>query len=129
LEKLKVSKGSVVNITSIHAALTKPGFSTYAMSKAAMDGMTRSLAVELGRDVRINAIAPAAISTPLLEAGFENRLDEFKQLADMHPTGKIGTPADVASLALYLVSEEAAFINGSILGLDGGIRGRLHDPV
>lgn len=129
LATLRKNHGSVVNISSIHAALTKPGFSPYAISKTAMDGMTRALAVELGSDVRINAIAPAAISTPMLEEGFKERPEALRQLADMHPTESIGKPADVASLALYLVSDEASFINGSILGLDGGIRGRLHDPV
>ncbi len=126
---LKNNKGCVVNISSIHAALTKPEFSAYSISKAALDGMTRALAVELGNDVRFNAISPAAISTPMLEVGFKDRPEEFRHLAEMHPTGEIGKPEDVANMALFLVSESATFINGSILGLDGGIRGRLHDPV
>ncbi len=126
---LKTNKGCVVNISSIHAALTKPEFSAYSISKAAMDGMTRALAVELGNEVRLNAISPAAISTPMLEDGFKDQPEEFGRLAIMHPTGEIGKPEDVASMALFLISENAAFVNGSILGLDGGIRGRLHDPI
>ena len=129
LSTLKKNHGSVVNISSIHATLTKPDFSPYAISKSAMDGMTRALAVELGKNVRVNAIAPAAISTPMPEAGFKGRPEAFRQLSEMHPTGEIGKPNDVANLALFLVSEKASFINGSILGMDGGIRGRLHDPV
>lgn len=126
---LAAAKGSVVNISSIHAKLTKPGFAAYATSKAAMDGLTRSLAVELGGHVRVNAISPAAISTPMLLGGFEGRNAEFQMLSGMHPTGEIGNPIEVAALALYLASDSAKFINGATFAIDGGIGARLHDPV
>ncbi|MEP3855634.1 MAG: SDR family oxidoreductase [Porticoccus sp.] len=129
LPELVAAKGSVVNISSIHSKLTKPEFTAYSTSKAAMDGLTRSLAVELGGRVRVNAISPAAISTPMLLAGFEGRSAEFQQLGAMHPTGGIGNPAEVAALALYLASGSAEFINGATLAVDGGIGVRLHDPV
>lgn len=129
LSELEAGQGCVVNVSSIHAKLTKPEFAAYATSKAAMDGLTRSLAVELGGRVRVNAIAPAAISTPMLMAGFEGREAEFELLGAMHPTGKIGRPEEIAELALYLVADAPPFLNGATLTIDGGIGARLHDPV
>lgn len=120
---------SVVNISSIHAEQTKPGFSAYATSKAALNGLTRSLAVELGSSVRINTICPAAIATPMLTAGFANQEIDFSELEQMHPVGRIGKPEEVASLALFLVSDAAAFMNGTNIALDGGISSRLRDPI
>jgi NAD(P)-dependent dehydrogenase (short-subunit alcohol dehydrogenase family) len=129
LPQLETAHGAVVNISSIHATLTKPEFVAYATSKAALSGMTRSLAVDLGRRVRVNAICPAAIATPMLTAGFAGREAELARLGEMHPIGRIGEPAEVAALALFLVSEAAGFITGAEFALDGGIKGRLHDPV
>lgn len=120
---------SVVNISSIHAEQTKPGFSAYAASKAALNGLTRSLAVELGSRVRVNTICPAAIATPMLTAGFVDQEIEFSELEQMHPVGRIGKPEEVASLALFLVSDAAAFITGANIALDGGISSRLRDPI
>ena len=128
LPELERAGGSVVNISSIHGALTKPHFVAYATTKAALTGLTRALAVELGARVRINAIAPAAIATPMLEAGFVGRGAARRSLADMHPVGRVGDPAEVASLAVFLASDQARFINGAIVELDGGISSRLHDP-
>jgi NAD(P)-dependent dehydrogenase (short-subunit alcohol dehydrogenase family) len=129
LTDLESNAGSVVNISSIHASQTKPEFTAYATSKAALNGLTKSLAVELGSRVRINNICPAAISTPMLVesfAGKENRLDE---LGEMHPVGRIGKPQEVASLVLFLASDAARFITGTNIVLDGGISIRLRDPV
>ena len=128
LPELLIAKGSVINVASIHAQLTKPHFTAYATSKAAMVGMTRSLAVELGSRVRVNAICPAAISTPMLEAGFENNPQGLTELDSYHPSGSIGTTKDVTEAAIYLAEAHGNFHNGIVLGLDGGISGRLHDP-
>lgn len=129
LPELEAANGCVINIGSIHAVLTKPGFTAYATSKSALSGLTRSLAVELGRRIRINAISPAAIATPMLLEGFEGKDMALAELEGMHPVGRIGAPAEVAALALFLASDAAHFINGAEIGLDGGIRARLHDPV
>jgi len=122
------ANGSVINISSIHGELTKPNFVAYATSKAALSGLTRALAVELGARVRINGIAPAAIETKMLKSGFENKLEKFDELSRMHPVGRIGHPHEVANLAVFLASKSAGFINGSIFEIDGGISKRLHDP-
>jgi NAD(P)-dependent dehydrogenase (short-subunit alcohol dehydrogenase family) len=84
--------------------------------------------VDLGARVRVNAILPAAIDTPMLRAGFRGREPSFAALKRMHPSGTIGTPADVGRLAVFLASEETSFVTGAIWNIDGGISSRLHDP-
>lgn len=128
-DDLTFSEGSVINISSIHEQLTKPEFIWYATSKAALSGLTRALAVDSGSKFRINAICPAAIRTPMLEAGFAGKTEKFVELSAMHPSNSIGEPEEVAELALFLASSKAKFINGSTIGINGGISARLHDPV
>lgn len=129
LPDLEKARGSVVNIASIHAQATKPGFVCYATSKAALVGLTRVLAVDLGPRIRVNAINPAATATPMLLAGFEGRPRELNELAHKHPLGRIAQPSEIAKTALFLASDDATFITGACLHVDGGIGGRLHDPV
>ena len=128
LPELEAAGGTVLNISSIHARLTKPGFVAYATSKAALSGMTRAMAVELGPRVRVNAIEPAAVATGMLLAGFEGRPDLYRQLEDCHPQGRIGEPDEVASLALAMVDGGMSFLHGACVGIDGGIGARLFDP-
>ena len=127
LDELILGAGAVVNISSIHARLTKPEFVAYATSKAALSGLTRALGVEIGEQVRVNAIAPSAIETPLLAAGFAAAPEVQSTLADLHPVRRIGDVTEVADLALFLASDKARFINGAVYELDGGIGVRLHD--
>ena len=129
LPELEKARGAVVNISSIHEKLTKAGFVAYSTSKTALSGLTRAMAVDLGVRVKVNAICPAAIKTPMLAAGFKGRPDAFDALHQAHPGGRIGLPEEVAHLARYLIAEAPDFLNGSCLGLDGGIAGRLHDPA
>jgi len=125
---LQNSKGNVVNVSSIHARLTKRNFVAYATSKAALSGMTRALAVDLGGRVAINSIELAAIETEMLKAGFSGKEELFEQLAQCHPSGRIGKAEEVAALVLSICSGEMSFLNGSCLAMDGGISGRLFDP-
>lgn len=131
LPELKASKGSVVNIASIHANLTKPGFVAYASSKGALVSLTKSMAIDLGPSgVRVNAILPAAVSTPMLMDGFKDNPSGYDKLASFHPIGRIGTPREVGEFVCFLSnSVEAGFVTGSALAIDGGIGGRLQDPV
>ena len=129
LPELRARHGSVLAISSIHERLTKPGFVAYATSKSALSGMVRAMAVDLGGQVRVNAICPAAIGTPMLKAGFEGQPQAFAQLEAHHPIGRIGTPEEVAELAAFVCSDRSRFMTGACLDLSGGISGRLHDPV
>lgn len=129
LTELQRASGTVINIASIHAQLTKPGFSAYASSKAALSGLTRALAVELGGKIRVNAIAPAAISTPMLEDGLRGSPGSRQLLEDFHPVHRIGSPEEVAELTFAIASGDMPFLNGAVIQLDGGIGARLHDPL
>lgn len=129
LENLIETHGSIVHISSIHSTLTKPGFTAYATSKAALSGLTRAMAVELGDRVRVNAIEPAAIRTPMLEAGFNDHPELLSLLEKHHPTKSIGSPEDVARAVSFLLDPANTFLNGCVLELGGGIHARLHDPA
>ena len=128
LNNLEKCSGSVINISSVHANATKPGFVSYATSKAALVGLTQALAVDLGGGVRVNAISPAATATEMLLAGFEGDIKAYDRLQEMHPIGRIAKPSEVAKVAVFLASESASFITGTCVQVDGGISVRLHDP-
>lgn len=129
LPELKKAGGAVVNVASVHATNTKPGFVCYATSKSALVGLTKAMAIDLGAAVRVNAICPGATATPMLLAGFEDKKNEFEQLSKIHPIKRIAEPREIAQVALFLVSSQASFITGTALSVDGGIGVRLHDPV
>ena len=129
LSYLRVNKGCIVNIASIHANLTKAKFSIYATSKGALVSMTRSLAIELAPEIRVNAILPAATDTPMLRNGFTENISKLEALNKFHPLNRIATPEEVARAALFLSGPEAAFITGATLNVDGGIGCCLHDPI
>lgn len=128
-EELEANAGSMLALSSIHEKLTKPGFVAYATSKAALSGLVRAMAVDLGGRIRCNAICPAAIATPMLRAGFDGRPEAYRQLEAHHPSGRIGQPEEIARLAVYLCSDATGFMNGACIDVSGGISARLHDPV
>ncbi len=129
LPELRAAKGTVINVASIHAVATKPGFVAYATSKGALLALTRALAVELGPDVRVNAVIPAATDTPMLRAGFKDHPEKLDELGAMHPMGRIASPEEVAQVEIFLASGQASFVTGSAMHVDGGIGVRLHDPA
>ena len=129
LNDLGKNKGAIVNISSIHASQTKKEFVAYATTKAALSAMTRNMVLDIGNRIRVNAIEPAAIATDMLKAGFDGQPVKYKQLEDFHPIGRVGTPAEVAKLAVYLSSEDAGFVQGACISASGGIQGCLSDPV
>lgn len=129
LPEMRENEGSIVNIGSVHAQATKPGFSAYATSKAALHGMTRALAVDLGPHINVNTLAPAATGTDMLLAGFEGEKEALAKLEDVHPLKRIASPEEIAQLALFLTSQKARFVTGATFFADGGILSRLHDPV
>lgn len=128
ISDLKRVKGSIVNIGSIHSRLTKKGFISYAVSKAALKSLSTSMALDLGEGVRVNAIEPAAIETKMLRDGFGSNIKLYEKLQNCHPVKRIGSPEEVALLAYMIVDPRLQFLHGSIIDLSGGISGRLHDP-
>jgi NAD(P)-dependent dehydrogenase (short-subunit alcohol dehydrogenase family) len=129
LPSMSPREGSIINIGSIHADLTKSKFVSYATSKAALKGLTQAMAVDLAGYARVNCIEPAAIATPMLVDGFKATPEKFSELEACHPSGEIGTPQQVAKMCVFLIDPEMSFLNGACIGLNGGIASRLHDPV
>lgn len=129
IDDLDKNSGSIVNISSIHATQTKKQFVAYATTKAALSAMTRNMVLDLGSRIRINAIEPAAIATDMLKAGFEGKEDKYRELEAYHPIGRVGTPTEVAKLAVFLSSDKAGFVQGACISASGGIQGCLSDPV
>ena len=129
LPLLRVDKGCVVNIASIHAIVTKSEFTVYSTSKGALVSLTRALAIELAPDVRVNAVIPAATDTPMLRAGFGENVEGLQQLGDYHPLKHIAQPEEVAQIVLFLAGPQSSFMTGAAVNVDGGIGACLHDPV
>jgi NAD(P)-dependent dehydrogenase (short-subunit alcohol dehydrogenase family) len=123
--------GSIINISSINATVTAPTFAAYASSKTGLLGLTRSLALELGpENIRVNAILPGYIRTPLfmsdaIRLGDGNPDRFIGQLEPRIPLRRIGTPDEVAGVALFLASDDSAYVNGSALGVDAGVAVQL----
>ena len=119
---LKEQGGSIVNVTSVHEHVPRPGFLLYAAAKAALGMLTRGLALELGADgVRVNAVAPGAIAT--------ERNVEADELASEIPLGRPGEPREVAALVSWLVSDEARYVTGASVVVDGGAIQQVFPPA
>jgi NAD(P)-dependent dehydrogenase (short-subunit alcohol dehydrogenase family) len=109
--------GAVVNVASVGGLRPAPGLGAYGMSKAGMLYLTEQLAVELAPDVRVNAVAPAVVKTKFAAALYEGREE---QVASAYPAGRLGVPEDVGSAVAFLLSDEASWITGHTIVLDGG---------
>jgi len=90
--------------------------------------MTRNMVLDVGNRIRLNAIEPAAIATEMLKSGFDGEEAKYKKLEDFHPIGRVGTPEEVAKLAVFLASKDAVFVQGACISASGGIQGCLSDP-
>jgi len=128
-EQITQSIGCVVNVGSIHARLTKPGFLAYSTSKAALSALTRGLAIDYEDRFRIICIEPASISTPMLLEGFKSNPEKLDELEGYHPQKRIATPMEVAEMIYQINSSKIRFLHGSCIDMSGGIVNRLHDPV
>jgi NAD(P)-dependent dehydrogenase (short-subunit alcohol dehydrogenase family) len=110
--------GSILNVASVGGLRAGSPIGAYNASKAALIHLTRQLAVELGPRVRVNAIAPAVVKTTFARALYEGREEE---VAEAYPLKRLGVPADTAKAAAFLLSDDASWITGETLVVDGGV--------
>jgi NAD(P)-dependent dehydrogenase (short-subunit alcohol dehydrogenase family) len=131
---LKAAHGAIVNVSSVHAVTTSADIASYAASKGALLSLTRAMAIEFAKDyVRVNAILPGAVDTPMLEAGLSRghvtggTLEDRKNdLARKHVIGRVGTPEEIAKAIVFLAdNDQSSFMTGHPLIVDGGATIRL----
>jgi len=111
--------GRIISITSVVGTVGNPGQGNYAAAKAGLVGMTKSLAAEIAsRNVTVNCVAPGFVSTPMTDALSE---DQRKALFERIPVGRFGAPEDIAAAVVFLASEEAGYVTGQTLHVNGGM--------
>jgi NAD(P)-dependent dehydrogenase (short-subunit alcohol dehydrogenase family) len=110
--------GSVVNVASVAGLRASPGLGMYGISKAALIRMTVELAVELGPGIRVNAVAPAVVKTKFATVLYEGKEE---QVSAAYPLKRLGVPEDIAGAVAFLLSDQASWITGQTLVLDGGV--------
>jgi NAD(P)-dependent dehydrogenase (short-subunit alcohol dehydrogenase family) len=119
-EMLKGGGGSVINTASVAGLVGSPGASAYCASKGGVVQLTKTAALEYAKQkIRVNAIAPGVIHTPMIERLTEGQPEMGKALLQMEPVGRLGEPEEIAAAALFLASDESSFITGHIMVVDG----------
>jgi NAD(P)-dependent dehydrogenase (short-subunit alcohol dehydrogenase family) len=118
-------KGAIVNVSSVQGLASQANVVAYSTSKHAMIGLTRTMAVDLARrGIRVNCVCPGTIDTPMIRWIIEQDEDPARLervLHNMHPVGRIGKASEIAEVILFLASDRASFMTGSILTVDGGL--------
>jgi NAD(P)-dependent dehydrogenase (short-subunit alcohol dehydrogenase family) len=110
--------GSIVNVASVAGLRPAPGIAFYGASKAMLIHLTEELAVELGPNIRVNAVAPAVVKTKFASALYEGKEE---QVAAPYPLKRLGEPEDIGSVVAFLLSDDAAWMTGQTLTVDGGV--------
>ncbi|WP_265443612.1 SDR family oxidoreductase [Flexivirga meconopsidis] len=110
--------GAIVNIASVAGQRPAPGIAMYGVSKAALIHLTEELAFELGPKVRVNAVAPAVVKTDFAKALYDGREDE---VSASYPLQRLGVPDDIGSVVAFLLSDDAGWMTGQTLTIDGGV--------
>lgn len=120
-EMLKIGKGVIINCASIAGLVGFPGLPAYVASKHGMIGLTKTSALECAKlGIRVNAVCPGAIKTPMIDRLTGNKKEAEEQFAGMEPIGRLGNPEEVANAVLWLCSDEASFVTGHAMAVDGG---------
>jgi len=115
------SRGSIINISSMAAQYGIPKVISYTASKTALEGMTRAMAVELSpMGIRVNCVAPGFIKTPISSKALDSDPDRKNKVLSRTPMGQLGNPIDVGNSVFFLASDQAAFITGEVVKVDGG---------
>nr|WP_294805395.1 glucose 1-dehydrogenase [uncultured Nitrososphaera sp.] len=113
--------GCIINISSVHQIIPKPLYIPYATSKAGIEMMTKTMALELAKhNIRANLVAPGAIETDM-NSDLKNNVEEFERTLERIPVGRIGTPEEVANVAEFLASDKASYVTGATFFVDGGM--------
>ncbi len=121
-EMIRNGGGALVFISTVNATITNPGFGLYGAGKGGLNALTRSIALDYGREgIRANAIAPGQIVGERGEASLAEDTLEDQASRDCYPIGRYGKPEDIANAALFLASDEADFVTGIVLTADGGL--------
>jgi 3-oxoacyl-[acyl-carrier protein] reductase len=110
--------GAVVNVSSVSSVRSAPNIGFYGATKAMLNSITQLLAVELGPDIRVNAVAPAVVKTKFAEALYVGREDD---VAHAYPLKRLGEPEDIGSVVAFLLSADAGWLTGQTLVIDGGV--------
>ncbi|MBA3349017.1 MAG: SDR family oxidoreductase [Actinobacteria bacterium] len=125
----EAGSGSIVNISSIHAHMTTKNMFPYAAAKSGVVGLTRSLALDYGADnIRVNAVCPGWVRTHLVQEWIDMQPEPAAAEASVlavHPMGRIADPAEIANFVAWLASDEASFMTGADLLIDGGLSARF----
>lgn len=124
LELMLPAGGSIVNISSISGVIPTPGAAMYSAAKYGLEGLTKTLALELiDKNIRLNTVAPGPIMTPRWEKRVkeQDRKEVYASVADRSPLKRFGTPEEVANGTLWLLSDEASYVVGHTLIIDGGM--------
>jgi NAD(P)-dependent dehydrogenase (short-subunit alcohol dehydrogenase family) len=124
----ELGKGAIVNISSVHSFQTVNGVAPYCASKGGITALTRNMAIDYGPTIRVNSIAPGWVITPLIQSIFDSYDDPADQRAQVERRQvmkRIGQPEDIGQAVAFLVSDEASFITGTQLFVDGGLTAQL----
>lgn len=121
IPRLRARGGSIVNVTSIVASHARPRSAAYVAAKAGLSGLTRSIAIDFGRQgIRCNSVAPGSIETSMLAGWKDANPGGYQEQIDANFAGRLGRPEEIAAACAFLLSDQAAFTNGTELIVDGG---------
>lgn len=124
-EMLKRGRGTIINVSSVQGLASQKNVMAYATSKHAMIGLTRSMAVDLAASgIRVNCVCPGTVDTPMIRSiiNLDNNPSHLEQMLNkMHPLGRMGNPSEIAEVVMFLASDRASFMTGSIVVVDGGL--------